>query len=151
MLELGGDFFILETVNSQKPFTTIPLLKIPAQELTMYLQTPPIQKSKWVCWLKRKHANQSPCFIISDIMLTFQWSYNLISSWTLRQHCLPFVKTLIYTLPSKTGPWATAGTHCSNITMKQSRFLFRKTSTREHTFHRYTLICNELTKPLQEQ
>lgn len=128
------DLFILNT----KP-QNISLLNIShPKDLTLYLYTPCLQKNKWVWWPKRKPVNQNHCcFIISDIILTFQWSYNLISLWTLRQHCLPFVKTLIYTLPSIMGPWGMTGTHrhCSNTATQQ--FLFR---TCLCFMHKYTWI-----------
>lgn len=109
-----GDFFILNTVNSQKPLTNVPVLTISySKEVTLYQPTPPcFKKDKWVSGPKRRPINQNcRCFIISDITLTFQWSYNLIALGTLRQHCLSFVKTLIYILPSIMGPRSMTGTH----------------------------------------
>lgn len=88
---------------------------------------PCIQKNKQVWWPKRKPVNQNHCcFIISDITLTFQGSYNLIGLWSLRQYCLPFLKTLIYILPSIMGPWSMTGTdrHCNNTATQQWHFLF---------------------------
>lgn len=124
--EHEGDFFILNTVNSQKPLTNVPVLNISySKELTLYQPTPPcFKKDKCVSGPKRKPVNQNHgCFIISDIKLTFQWSYNLIALGTLRQHCLSFVKTLIYILPSIMGPWSMTGTHrhCSNTATQQEQ------------------------------
>lgn len=125
----------------RKPLTNVPLLNSShSKELTLYLNTPFMQKDKRVGWPKRKPVNQNHCcFIISDITWTFQWSYNLLSLQTLRQHCLPFVKTLIYTLPSIMGPWSMTGTHrhCSNTAIQQWHFVF---SLCLCFMHKYTWI-----------
>lgn len=75
---------------------------------------------------EKEPVNQNRCFIISDILLTFQWSYDFISLWNLRQLCFPFAKALIYTLPNITGPWSTTETLrcCSNTATWQRCFLF---------------------------
>lgn len=140
-LQRWRGLFHFKHINSQKPLTNVPLLNIShPKELTLYLYTPFIQKNKRVWWPKRKPVYQNHCcFIISDIMLTFQWSYNLIGLSTLRQHCLPFVKTLIYTLPSVMGLWSMTGTHrhCSNTATQRWHFLF---SLCLCFMHKYTWI-----------
>lgn len=133
-----SDFFILNTVNPQRPLANVPVLNISYfKELTLYQPTPScFKEDKWVSGPRRKPVYQnSCCFIISDITLTFQRSYNLIALGTLRQHCLSFVKILIYILPSIMGPWSMTGTHRH----------YRNTATQQHFFnlclgfmHKYT-------------